>query len=274
MALWSNGIGETAGGTLASTDTPLLISAGVIFCHYGTGNDANAGTDRASPKKTISGAYSAAAANGCIVLLDGHDEPITASLTLAKAGLTICGAGMSAGVPTCVFQQQGAGYFVFSVTAAGTTIDGVRFEASAGAGSSAMIDIQANEFVLRNSRVEVNANNPFGGVQAVTGTPSDLQFIDTTFVCTGASGAAAPLTGLYGTVATTRVTLSGVTFDGGVTGFTAGGVSWTADITRLRGENVSLLRGADAAFTASTTGYFNIATATGNARVVWSGGAA
>jgi hypothetical protein len=63
--------------------------------------------------------------------------------------------------------------------------------------------------------------------------------------------------------------MSGMVFDGGSVGFDTYAFQGDQAVTRLVGENISLLRGADVLLASSTVGYVGVSTATGGARVNW-----
>ena len=76
----------------------------IFFVDSGVGANTNDGRDPRTPLATLAQAMSAVTANrgDIIYLLPGHSETLTASLSLAVAGVTIIGLGAGAARPTFV----------------------------------------------------------------------------------------------------------------------------------------------------------------------------
>lgn len=268
MIFLPNGMGETTGDALASSNKPLQASGKVYYVHH-TGSDAYTGLNRAQPFATIAAAYTAASAGDILCLLDGHTQQVSAVLIIAKA-LTIVAGGSSGGVPTVNFQATtGGAYSIFQITAAGTQIRNVKFKSSTVAHSAWRLEVIADSCAIVGCYFECGANESGGQSVLIGNAQANVLFKNCTFVSTATSAAATPASALDHNGTTTNLTLDGCVFDGGTVGFT-GGIAYTeAGIpTRRRGENISLLRGADVSLhTSAAQSYWQVTTSTGDARM-------
>lgn len=265
---WPNGVGGDTGDTLG-TCAPLSFSGNVWFVNSATGDNAYNGGSEQAPKSTLAGAYAAAAAGDIIVLMDGHTETLTTTLTIALAGLTIVGLGSSGGYPTVKFHVNSV-TTLFSVTAAGVTIRNIWMEANQQEDTSARISVAGANFKLLSCYIACDQYDGGSAVTLAAGADS-ARLEDVRFVNTATSNISQPATAMLVGGAISDLWLIGVVFDAGTAGFAnfyAADLS-TAAITRIRGENVTLKNGADIRLHASTTGYFNAQTVTGAGKVFW-----
>lgn len=240
----------------------------VRFVHYGTGNDANDGLDRESPLKTLGAANTASNANDWIVLLDGHEETLTATVTVSMAGLVIVGAGELAGKPTTKIGMNAAGDIpAIILNVEGCQIRHVWFNSHSQASEGAMVYAAAADCSVSRCYFECGQHMDGGAVQN-GGSADRFVLRDNEFVSTATSLAARPDSAVTIGASVTGYTIEGCVFDGGQYSFTSGAIVCSSGVIDLRGEQVSLLRGADAHLSDST-GYFMPTTTTGNSRVTW-----
>lgn len=268
MIILPNGIGETAGDSLV-TSKPFQASGQVFYVHSTTGDNTYTGLNKAQPKATLAGAQTSAANGDTIVLLDGHSESYTASLTISK-NLTIVGSGSAAGIPTVGFQKSTAyGGTIFTITAAGVQLRNIQIVTSGASDAFSRISIQANSVTLDGVYVQCGANDPTAGAIQVNAAVTNLTVRNCTFVAVNTTAALAPGPGIEMSGTSTDVWLVGVVFDGGTKGFSSG-VAYTelGAPTRRRGESISLLRGADVSLSLSAAqSYWMATTSTGDARI-------
>lgn len=97
---FENGIISTSASGDPLIYNDIFVTGAVYWVDSVTGNDANAGTNRNSPKATIGSALSAATDNnGDIIILEsGHTETITSAITVSKS-LSIFGLGTGTSKP-------------------------------------------------------------------------------------------------------------------------------------------------------------------------------
>ena len=121
----------------------------------------------------------------------------------------------------------------------------------------------------------MDANDNAAGLQLNTGA-GDIFLRNCTLISTQAANASPasndpPSIGLEVTAAMSDLRLEGCVFDGGTIGFADPYAlkASAAAVTRLRGVNMSFLRGADYTLNSSTTGYINVQTSTGAVLGVW-----
>jgi hypothetical protein len=124
---------------------------------------------------------------------------------------------------------------------------------------------------MRDCYVECGAFD--GGFTVSLGGGADtFRLYRCTFVSTATSGGGPPpAAAVRNTLAVADLDIIDCVFDGGTYGWqyaTALDLS-PAAITRLRIENLTLLRGADYDINASTTGYVNVQSASGGIRGTW-----
>lgn len=120
---------------VANTLSNLPVTSGRVFFVSSTGNsdtggrasDANEGRDPNVPLATIDAAVARCRANkgDIIVVMPGHDENPTASITLDVAGVWVYGLGWGASRPTVTFGALGA---TLSITAASCRVSNIVFD--------------------------------------------------------------------------------------------------------------------------------------------------
>ncbi len=263
---WPAGLYSGTGDALVS-EAPLMVSGTVYYVDSTTGSDSNAGTREDIPFATLGAATSVVSAHDMIVLMPSHFQILTAGLTVSAAGVTIVGAGSSSGIPNPTLYMNGTATLL-TLSGAGCNLFGVRFGANVQANSNPTVAVSASDCCVRNCYFELSEHDNGPGLSLTSGV-SGFRLKDTTFKSTATSVATRPVTGFRANVSSSYVTLDGVIADAGTYGFSSYGINLATATTGVRGENISLLRGADAFIEPTSTGYFNVATSSGGAQVVW-----
>lgn len=269
MRFFPNGIGGSLGDQLVTT-SPLYIAGDVWYVHAPTGTDAvtPAGKNREKPLATLAQAHTNAANGDVIVFLDGHTQTLTAAQTISKS-VTLVGEGQASGKPTVKFTNNQAAGEMFNVTGTSVSLRNIWIEENLAATASARIIVAGVGFEMIGCYVECGANDQGTGVQI---DASRALFRNCTFISTATSTAGQPGSAAQvRTVSLTDITFEGCTFSDGTVGFSGVyALDASEPVARLRGENVSLLLGADAIMGVGTTGYFIVTNSTGGGRVDWS----
>jgi hypothetical protein len=262
------------GGLGASTGDALVTSSGLhltdgLFVRYvdsATGNDSATGLNREQPLATLAAAVSAASAGDIIVLMDGHAETLTSQQNVATQ-LIIVGEGSSSGKPTVKLTMNASSAATLYVTADGTEIRNIWFEEHAQANDQSHLNVAAASCKIQGCYFEGDENSNAELLYLGSGC-NDTMIRNCTMVSTATSVTDPPENAFRAGAAISDLDIDGLTIDGGTVGWDTGhGYDETAAVTRLRAMNVSLLRGSSARLNASTTGYFQVGTKTGSARV-------
>lgn len=264
---WPQGLGGSTGDQLA-TEAPLTVSGNVWYVDSQTGSVSGPGTNEDAPYATIAQAIAVAAAHDIIVCLSGHTEVLTAAIPMALIGLSIVGAGSSAGVPTVSVQMNSSTLSCFTMSAAGTKLLGVKVLSNVQANTGPAVTVTAADCMVRNCYFEQAGTDDGSGVSITSGI-AGFRLQDTTFKSTATSVATRPLTGFRVASASTHLYMEGVTVDAGTYGYSAYGINLVAAVTGLNCENLSLLRGANMFVEPTSVGFVNLRTATGGASLVW-----
>lgn len=272
MPIWSNGLGEALGDSLALRAQPLWTAGTVWWVDSANGTDAAApsGKERLQPLATLSQAITNAVAGDVIVLRDGHSETI-ADLSIAKE-LTIIGAGQSDGKPTVKLTPGASATAMLSLSAQ-VELRNVWINAPAAA-SAVPVIICDGDVRLRGLYMELDENNNFdGAVRINDGGITRIE--DSTFVSTATDNTDPPGEAIRPVDGAVPVYLDGVVLDGGTTGFRYG-AGYTENAIAAAGvlyaENMSLLRGADMWLTSTTTGLIQVSTSSGGAQIRFGAG--
>lgn len=275
-----NGIGDTLGDILTTT-SPLEVNGNVWYVHYSTGTDAvsPAGQNRQDPLKTLGQAVTNASAGDIIVLMDGHVETITSTVTV-NSDLTIVGAGSSGGYPTVKLTNNQAAAAMIDLT--GSNLHQLRniwFEEEAQANSAAKIrvDDSTGSFVIENCYFECGQYDDSFAIEIDVSNTCLIR--NTTFISTATSIATQPYgaVGLDSTAGTIRsIFLDGVIVDGGAYGWSnyhAVDLSQNASNQpyMVNAISLSLLRGSDMRIDSNSYGWVNASTQTGGCRIDWDG---
>ena len=274
-----NGIGDTLGDALV-TNSPLEVNGNVWYVHYSTGTDAvsPAGQNRQDPLKTLGQAVTNSAAGDVIVLMDGHEETITATVTVNKS-LAIVGAGSSGGYPTVkLTNNQAAAQMLNFNNACSCRVGNIWFEEEAQANSSPKITTDScYTLIFDGCYMQLGQYDDDFGVQL--GDIYFTMFRNCTFISTATSIATQPYAAIGVHAAATvvaRVYMDGTVIDGGTYGWSN---YHAVDLSQNANDqpevvdiiNLSLLRGSDIRIDKDSVGWVNVATRTGGVRVDWDG---
>jgi hypothetical protein len=152
--LQENGIGGTSGDDLV-TLAPLRTSGDIWYVDFTNGTDAAspAGKDRIKPIKTLSQAYTNAAAGDTIVFLSGHAETLTATQTIAKAGLKLISEATGSNRARFTSNISVAA-IMFDITAAGVMLGNLYFVQSTVANATARVRYTSTAGNVRNCYFE------------------------------------------------------------------------------------------------------------------------
>jgi len=139
-----------------------LVGGNVYFVDSGASgaNNGNLGVHPVnSPLATLAGGIAKCANdNGdFIVMMPGHAETPTATVTIDKSDVYIIGIGHGKNRPKFTFTMAATGDN-FNITADDVTIDNI-YSVASGATQTAIINVGAAQFTLKNSLIEQGANN-------------------------------------------------------------------------------------------------------------------
>lgn len=269
MRLLPNGIGETVSDQLA-IGKPLYQSGQTWYVNSvgGVNGASPAGLNRSAPLATLDQALTNASDGDIIILESGHSETLTSALSITES-LTIIGCGLVNGKPGASLRANAAATYVLDVLAAGVELRNIYFPGNAQNNSLEQIHVASTQFRLSGCYFDLSSKDQASAVNVIASSHS-LRVTNTQFVSGGTSVALRPYGCLKVSGAVNDVDLDGVVFDGGLYGFSSEyALNAAAAITRLRGQNLSLLRGADVQLTAGTVGWLQPTTTTGDARIVW-----
>lgn len=264
----NNGIGGTLGDSLALAK-PLVLSGNVWYVNSTVGSDAASprGQNREKPLATLQQAVTNAADGDLVVLLSGHAESISTTVTINKK-LIVIGEGSAAGLPT-VSLTQSADVVMLSCTVSRVELRNILFPEPGLAVTTARVAFSSTDQLGNGCYFRCGSHT---GAAPVTMNSSDrLRLENCTFISTATDVSLQPFAAVLGTTALADIVVDGLVLSDGTVGF-SNLYSWDTGgfaITRLRATNISLLLGADMKLHASSTGLVNVATATGGGKVVW-----
>lgn len=270
MKTYVNGLGETVGGDVLASQTPVLTSGNIWWVNSATGSDAagTAGQDRERPLATIGQANTNASDGDVIVLQSGHTETLSSALSL-KAVLLV-GIGTSSGKPAAQLKIDNAGASCVQFAATAGEIRNVYFPASVQSNTSGNGKVRftcTGMATISGCYFESSANDQLPAL-SIDSSPAYVE--NCTFVSTATSIATRPTRGVYISGAIADLRLVGNTFDSGTVGFSSVALDLSAGtITRLRAHSNSFLRGADASIASASVGYFVPSTTSGAVKVTW-----
>lgn len=261
---YPNGIGGTLGDSF-TIGGPLYTSGQVFYCDFTSGLDANAGTNRELPKKTIGSAITACADNDIIVLINSHAEVLAANLVINKK-VMIVGEGLSSGVPTASISSALSSY-VITATVANVQLRGIKFVVATAA---AVSYITASAALFRMEGCYLEAEGASVSMLELTAGATGAVLLNNTFTIAAVS-LGAPASNLKSSGAVADLTMRGNIFSSAGSHYTSGyAMDFTTGAhTRLMIDSLSLLLGADVFINASSTGYLKFGTLTGSSKVVW-----
>lgn len=264
MAITSyvNGAGGSTGADLAVLKR--LQTSGLI---YFVGNavagasDANSGLDRGKPLLTTAQAYANASAYDAVVLLENHDEVISSSVTLGKAGLVLAGEGTGSSKPTLTC---GGAIDMLDITADAVLLDNLNFGASTAVPTS-VVKANATGTTLNGLTFSCGANDTARALNLTGAAGGHFRLTNLTFT----SVAATPGSAIEVTASLTGLFMDNIIFDGGSFEWSADAFLGTAAVTRLRATRMYQLNGSDVSLSTGTTGTWQQQASTGNSRFTW-----
>lgn len=271
MPMYPNGIGQALGDTLATCE-PLHMSGAVWYVSSAIGADATSprGLDATRPLATLAQAVTNSASGDIIVLMDGHTETIATTGIAISKNLVIVGAGSSGGLPTAKLTPFGENDVMLTISGAAVQLRNIWIEERTVAATNASIYVTGASFQMIGCYCQLGALDYFA-LRLGSGA-NNARIVNTTFISTTTAFAAGQANGgIVVTAAISDLDLDGLVLSAGTHGFSTPYAfdGSAAAITRLKGQSVSLLLGADMTLHASTTGHLNIQTSTGGSRVVW-----
>ena len=138
-------------------------SGQLIFVDSGAEHaaDGNAGRDPEKPMATIDAAVARCNANSgdIIVVMPGHDEDPTTSITLDVAGVWVYGLGWGASRPTITFGALAA---TFAMTADNCRVSNLRFDLGTVATTvTAAITMTGDDLIVEDCETVVHATSQF-----------------------------------------------------------------------------------------------------------------
>lgn len=236
-----NGIGETLGDTLV-TSSPIYTSNRIHYVHSGTGADsAGYGETKTKPYATL--AYAVASGNPAlaggdiVVLLDGHEEEVAATIDIAQAVLVV-GAGETDGEPTVVFTNGGVTSYVITLTAAEAELRNIKFEAFGTSQSDNQVNVAASDCRIIGCVFEASGNN--GAASLLIASSLTTIVKNCTFESTATAANSLPTVGLS-CGASGILFLENCVFENGTYGYGTAAMTCSGD---LRGEGNSFLNDA------------------------------
>lgn len=143
---WPTGLGQGTGDNLV-VDAPLMTTLLPLFVSSIYGSDSNVGLQEEAPLATLVHAVSVAGGLGVptlIVLMPGHAETITSTISLGTDGMIIAGAGASGSIPSVTLTLDASNQSMLSLEAAGIQIRGVGFASSLQSTNKAIIGAAAS----------------------------------------------------------------------------------------------------------------------------------
>lgn len=235
-----NGIGETLGDTLV-TNSPIYTTNRIHYVHSGTGVDsAGYGETKTKPYATLAYAVAsgspALAGGDIVVLLDGHEEEVAATIAIAQ-GILVVGCGETDGLPTVVFTNGGVTSYVFSLTAAEVELRNIRFDAFESAQSDNQVNVAAADCRIIGCYFEADGNNTAASLQIQNSLTTTVK--NCTFVSAATAANSLPTVGLACGIG--MLFLENCVFDNGTYGYGTAALTCDGD---LRGESNSFLNDA------------------------------
>ncbi len=261
IQVFPNGAGGSTGADLAVLK-PAYYSGNIWYVKYSTGTDAvaPAGKERSAPLKTLSQAYTNAAAGDTIVFLAGHAETLGAAQTLAKAHLAL----VSEGIPgtRASFTCSGA-VAMFDITATGVLIDNIYFPASTGV-ATARVRTASTLTRVVGCQFDCGASDTNRALEFVTGAGNCL-VSETGFTAT----AATPAVGIEVLNAVTGLVMDSVTFDGGSFGWSGFAFKGTAAVTGIHATRMNRVAGSHVILATGGSGRWYDGVVSSDSRLEW-----
>lgn len=273
MKYYPNGAGETLGGDVLASQSPIITSGNIWWVNSATGTDAAspAGQDREKPLATLVQANTNATDGDIVFLQSGHVETFTVAFGALKA-LTVVGVGTTSGKPAAQLKINAAAAGLISTATGVSELRNIYFPAAVQSDTSANGKVKVAStpgVVISGCYFESSGNDQLSALEI--GVASNSVLVENcTFVSTATSTATRPTRGIFVSGAVTDLRIIGCVFDDGTVGYSGSSCDLSGGtITRLRCHSNSFLRGADAVVASASTGYLVPSTQSGGARVSW-----
>lgn len=266
--IYSGGIGGTSGDELASF-TNLYTSGNVWYVSSTTGADAAApaGLDRIKPLRTLAQAVTNCSVGDIIVFLSGHSEVLTSSQVINKAGVRLISEG-AAGTANAAHFTCNGNVVMWDLQGAGIWVGGVYFAASTVAPNLARVRISGVGTVVRGCYFESGSLDSVPALQYIAGSGQAL-VRNCTFISTATATATQPGTPLIVQGAMSDFTMDTVTFNGGLSGWSARtAFAAQSAVTRCTATNIDLLNDSDVNMVTGGIYTWSIRNKSGSARVI------
>ena len=276
MAVHINGLGESLGDSLViSPGGPIYQDIRQAwYVNSVTGSDSYDGRSSKMPLATLSQAQTNATAGDIVVLMSGHAETFTSTLTISKT-LVIVGGGSSSGLPTVKLTNNQNDSVMFTISGNYVELRNVWIEEESHASGNnvAGIDVTGTGTRIRGCYFQLDGKSADGaGLRLSMATGEFCDVTSTTFISTASAASSVPGTGIEN-AGDGILRMDGVVFDGGTVGFLKGyGFSESNSSTGLdflAADNISLLRGADMNVHDSTLGFVQVSTDSDEPRIDW-----
>lgn len=277
MKYWPHGISSTEGDTLLTEDN-LYTDARVFYVRFSDGDDASDGRSRVAPMKTLGAAVTSAAAGDIIVLLEGHDETVTATITINKRLCVVAEGRDDDGKPTVRIRNGTTSGGLIVLDAASIQLRNFIIEKplTPRAASELAADT-ASGLWLKGMRFELGSTSQGPTLRLISSAWSlieDCEWVLLEDASSASSDGAAVIAGLCAGIRMWRCT-----FDGGDSflwphlifgGVVVHGAAYAeSDQNTIEFEQLSLLNGPFFLMDNGTTGYVQCDEMTGGARVDW-----
>lgn len=281
LKAFPNGFGGVTGSILATGSPSYVFGKSVRYVDSVTGDNDNNGNERKAPYATLAFAITNSASGDIIICLATHTETL-ASQQVVNKELTIVGEGSSGGIPTVTFNSSMIATDMFSLTSDNTSFHNIKFPVPTVSTTGYKMEITTglNGTVFDGCYFELNDLDTVGAMEIISiVSPGDLNIQNTTFVSTSTSttgtsrpGHAMDFTAAGGSAVNYGgLTMDGVTFDGGVSGFRDGRAlnSGSANIAieNMKITQLSILNGADIFLDSLSEGYIVDVIATGSSTI-------
>lgn len=281
LKAFPNGFGGVTGSILATGSPSYLLGESVRYVDSVTGDNNNNGNERKAPYATLAFAITNSSSGDLIICLPTHTETLSSQQVVNKE-LTIIGEGSAGGIPTVTFNSSMPSTDMFSLTSDNTSFHNIKFPVPTISTTGYKVELTAgiNGIVFEDCYFELNDLDVGGGMEVISITsPGDLTVRSTTFISTSTSttGTTRPAIAMDFTAAGGSavnyggLTMDGVVFDGGVSGFQDGRAlnSGSANIAieNMKITNLSILNGADIYLDSLSTGYIVDVLATGSSTI-------
>lgn len=276
MRYLADGLGVTAGGDVLLGIKPLYSYNNVWYVDSAHGTD-GAGYGVGPEKSCATLGYAlntligGAGQGEIIVLAPTHDETLANGLNFSTGGTracTIVGAGTTAGRPSATLRWNNAAGSMLTVDREGVELRNIYFREKVVDNASPTV-LVSRGCRIQGCRFDCGPHDT-GSVVSLASSNGSPTLIDTSFVSTATNCALRPLSAIItGSTGAYGLYMDGVTFDGGVYGWSGYAFDQTVmHLLVMRAFNTALLNGADVYVHASTRGFLHVSQATGGARVV------